>query len=112
MSLTVPSNQGLLSGDYLSLYRKRVAYGEDPDTIILYLVNLRNNRKTSKEVRPTSSRKLVRLTPENVKKNLVLPPLRGGRAAPALTPLGGWSSERPRVGHGGVWLGWETTAER
>jgi serine/threonine protein kinase len=31
-------------------------------------------------------------------RNLVLPPLRGGRAAPAPTPLGGWSSERPRGG--------------
>jgi hypothetical protein len=26
------------------------------------------------------------------------PPLRGGRAAPAPTPLGGWLSERPRGG--------------
>jgi hypothetical protein len=46
---------------------------------------------------------------------LVLPPLRGGRAAPAPTPLGGWSSERPRGGgRWGVWSlllrrGWSWT---
>ena len=48
----------LLQGDYLSLYKKKVAYGEEPETVLLYLRNLKNRRQPSKE---------VRLTHDNVK---------------------------------------------
>lgn len=61
MKLEITSNQGLLSKEYLSIYRKKVAYGEDPETVLLYLRDLKNRRQTSKE---------VRLTQENAKSYL------------------------------------------